>query len=444
MFVSMIIFIGNTSLFLKITYLFKLNSALTDRYNQIIHQNKHNIISLHFCDQYFRKIVGVNVQKTSKGERSFTARALEEEPMPSGRKRLTRTTFLPKRRVQGEQFIWPSAAPSFAPSVDWANTTQAPNISLPVSSSSEAGSQVFIEVTGLCQGCSMGIDFFDQVSDRRRLQEGSESDMEHVNTTTNNRCFCEPGSQPVNISSDPVIDAISALSFVNGTVDLKEVEIVECSVEVIPFQTVMPLDFLVNGDIAQEDEDYIATGFMKTYTQLSEDYCDFLFRQADVVSTESLILSGPDQNGISKVRFFLGMEGTCRGCTGLEPLFDANRRRLQEGEEEVCYCNKNAEQRAATDDEFQTAFGKYLGTGRRLQQNNKFTLLCVGSTCNPIVPTLSPTSVSLINPGGAQNFAGCDVPDPSYIGDGYCDRALDNNDLPIYNSDACGYDGGDW
>ncbi|CAF1507845.1 unnamed protein product, partial [Rotaria sordida] len=45
--------LDNASLFLKITYLHKLNSALTDCYKQIIHQNKHNIISLHFCDQYF-------------------------------------------------------------------------------------------------------------------------------------------------------------------------------------------------------------------------------------------------------------------------------------------------------------------------------------------------------------------------------------------------------
>jgi hypothetical protein len=112
-------------------------------------------------------------------------------------------------------------------------------------------------------------------------------------------------------------------------------------------------------------------------------------------------------------------------------------------EEEVCYCKKNAIPRAPTDEEFQDEFSKYLGTGRRLQKN-KFTLLCVGSTCDPIVPTLSPTSVTLINPGGIQNFAGCNAPDTSFVGDGYCDRAVDANDVPIFNNAGCGYDGGDW
>jgi hypothetical protein len=116
--------------------------------------------------------------------------------------------------------------------------------------------------------------------------------------------------------------------------------------------------------------------------------------------------------------------------------------------EDVCYCNKNTIQRAPTEAEFQEAFSKHLGSGRRLQQQSKFTLLCVGSSCAAIddlfVPSMAPTSIILVNPSGAQNYPGCVVPDSSFIGDGFCDRAVDANGQPIYNNVQCGYDGGDW
>jgi hypothetical protein len=241
-------------------------------------------------------------------------------------------------------------------------------------------------------------------------------------------------------------------------VELEEVDVVECSVELNTFETITPLDFLVNGQIVTDDADFIANGFMVTYNQLSEEYCDSLFRQPDaVLSNDFEITAGPDQNGVSTVRFWLRLQGTCRGCTGSEALFDSNRRRMQQQEEQVCFCYKNSIPRAPTDEEFQEAFASYLGSRRRLQQlQSKFTLLCVGSTCpviilddpsmSPVVAdsSMSPTIVNLLNPNGAQNFAGCNVAESSFVGDGFCDRDLDGNGLPIYNNVACGYDGGDW
>jgi hypothetical protein len=121
-------------------------------------------------------------------------------------------------------------------------------------------------------------------------------------------------------------------------------------------------------------------------------------------------------------------------------------------EEEVCFCQKNSVPRAPTDDEFQEAFAKYFGSGRRLQQQqqqqSKFVLLCVGSNCPVLappvtVPSASPT-VNLLNPFGIQNYPGCVVPNESFIGDGFCDRQLDANGVPVYNRIECGYDGGDW
>jgi hypothetical protein len=208
--------------------------------------------------------------------------------------------------------------------------------------------------------------------------------------------------------------------------------------------TTTPLDFAVKGDIVDGDKVFISTGFIETYMQLSEEYCDTLFRRpTQALSTDVLIISGPDQAGVSKVRFLLELQGSCRGCTGTESLFDGNRRRMQE-EDVVCYCKKGAVSGAPSDQDFQDAFSTYLASGRRLQQRGKFTLLCVGSTCDPLVPTLSPTIPLLESPNGIQNYGGCVVPNPLAVGDGYCDRTVDDNGQPIYNSVECGYDGGDW
>jgi len=364
----------------------------------------------------------------------------------------------------------PTLAPSPVPTIFWDNSTA---LQLPLSNSTS----IFLDITGLCQGCSMDMGLFDQISTRRRrqLQEGINSSLtnddveviESSNATNNNSeqsCFCPPKSKRIEISDEALVTALSELSFVNGTVKLSEVELVDCSVEMNLFETTVPLDFLVNGNLVQGDGDYIANGFMSTYQQLSDTYCDSLFRHPEtVVSTTSQVLSGPDASGISKVRFLLVLQGTCRGCTGSESLFlngssrrGRRRQMQQQPQEQVCYCPKNAVPRAPTDQEFQDAFSKYLGSRRRRhlqqqqQRQGKFTLLCVGSSCSvddTNVPSLSPTTtilVELVNPAGIQNHAGCVVPNSGFIGDGYCDRSLDVNGVPIYNSAVCGYDGGDW
>jgi hypothetical protein len=288
----------------------------------------------------------------------------------------------------------------------------------------------------------MDIGLFDQVSGRRTLQDNTAN---ATGANRNESCFCPPKSSRVQLSEDTVSQALSSLSFVNATVGLNEVDIVQCAVEVNTFETTTPLDFLVSGQVQQGDELYIASGFITTYVQLSDQYCDSLFRRPDeIVSTSHEVISGPDQNGVSTVRIWLDLRGTCRGCTGSEALFDRNRRRMQESDQ-VCFCEKNAIPRAPRDEEFQAAFATYLGSRRRLQQIT-FTLLCVGATCpvNVLVPSMSPTSVVLINPAGIQNFPGCNVPDASFIGDGYCDKSVDANGQPIYNNAQCGNDGGDW
>jgi hypothetical protein len=419
----------------------QIGQTFVDAYNQQSQQEG-------FCDDYFRTLLNYQISRMPSGDNGFTVIPAGNEPTSSssGRMLAIRTSFQPKRRVQGVESLSPSFAPSVTPSINWENASLTPVLPLPVSSDTS----IFLEVTGLCQGCTMDVGLFDQVSARRQLQDDK---LELVNGTSNGTatndeksCFCPPNTTRLQLSEKAVTNALSSLPFVNGTVGLSEVEVVDCSVEVNSFETTVPLDFLVNGDIVQADSDYIATGFMTTYKQLSDEYCDSLFRRPDqVVSTNYVVTAGPDQNDISTVRFWLDLQGTCRGCTGSESLFGANRRRMQESD--VCYCKKDAVSRAPSDAEFQRAFDSYLGSnGRRLQQQSKFTLLCVGSSCSPdaLLPSMSPTSIVLVNPLGAQNFATCNAPDTSFVGDGYCDRTLDANGLPVFNNVQCGYDGGDW
>jgi Fe-S cluster biogenesis protein NfuA len=430
------------------------------------------------CDNLFRELTDYRVDRNVAIDNGFL---LSDAQGPGGRRLLSRTSYV-TRKTQDAETFWPTSSPTsvFAFGTDsptssptsvfefgtvpdinvTTSPTSAPTLPVPVSDVA-SDALILLQVSGTCRGCSSEFGLFDQVSARRHLQGGDTNTGNTFVDTVKQRvdsCFCPPQSTRVEPSQEQVRQALSSLPFVDAVV-LDEVALVQCSVEVVEFETAVVLDFWADGEIDGNDEEAVGTAFITTYTRISPEYCDELFRRPGVVeSITSEAISPPDLDGIYRVRFWLELKGVCRGCKSNEDLFDRRRRR-QLQEQEFCFCDPEAEDRAPRTDEFEVEYAAdFEGRRRSLNRHLQTNFLRVagvwqGGDEPPATdpPTASPGEDGAFqSPSGIQNYPNCQVPAGTriFIGDGYCDREReDPNDATsahIYNTEACGWDGGDW
>ena len=284
---------------------------------------------------------------------------------------------------------------------------------------------ILLYVGGTCRGCQANFGLFDQVATgRRRLQAeetteisdgGGEVNLDFLTVTGS--CFCPLDAIEANPSEDNIVHAFEetvdvlkaegALTFVEELEELEEVTVVQCVVETNGFETVLVLNFFAVFDqIGNSDIEEVKATFNTTYNQVSESYCDALFRRSqdfgDVWYEQA---SSPDESGFSRVKFYVPVKGRCRDCEdGASLLEDDDRRRHLKKESRhlkkesnLCFCDAGSKKQAPSRDDFDEEYRDVWNDrrqyrGRRLNSHMVFAESGLPNTQAPTpMPSVSPS-----------------------------------------------------